>query len=282
MKCPNCGAEVSGGFCSFCGSQLSEETTQKVKCANCGSTNIAFKRENQGEIRGKKAKQIVHRTVGYCKDCGNTWYIAENSPKRRKTWLWVLGWIFIFPLPLTIILLRKKEMKPVIKYAIIAVAWVIYLIIALASKSNNEEKTVETLPPQTPAAVEQQANTIVVELSVSPNVNSDNGKVLFNVATNLPEDTKLMLTLTNDDGFMAQETITVLRDGVGHSVEFSNKGEGLKGKYHLVVSMSLPTLQAKAVQEIIGTHGENISGQYVVKAIDDETNLVRGEFDFEF
>ena len=31
------------------------------------------KRENQGEIRGKDVKSIVHTTVGLCKDCGYTW-----------------------------------------------------------------------------------------------------------------------------------------------------------------------------------------------------------------
>ncbi len=160
MKCPNCGAEVSGSICSFCGSQLSAETTQKAQCSNCGSTNIAFKRENQGEIRGKNAKRIVHRTVGYCKDCGNTWYISEDAPKPRKTWLWVLGWIFIFPLPLTILLLRKKEMQPFIKYPIIAIAWIIYLIIGVANKPSNIEEGIDTASPiQTSTKTETSEQT---------------------------------------------------------------------------------------------------------------------------
>ena len=152
MKCPNCGAEVSGSVCNFCGSLLSAETTQKARCSNCGSTNITFKRENQGEIRGKNAKRIVHRTVGYCKDCGNTWYISEEAPKPRKTWLWVLGWIFIFPLPLTILLLRKKEMKPFIKYTIIAIAWIIYIIIAIAYKPSNKEESKDSASPTSASA----------------------------------------------------------------------------------------------------------------------------------
>ena len=170
MKCPNCGAEVSGGFCSFCGSQISAETTQKASCGKCGSTNITFKRENQGEIRGKKAKRIVHRTVGYCKDCGNTWYTSEDTPKRRKTWLWVLGWIFIFPLPLTILLLRKKDMKPAVKYPIIAVAWIIYLIIVFAYSSSNKESGDETAsatpaPTQiaTPSQTEEPLSFVLMD-----------------------------------------------------------------------------------------------------------------------
>ncbi len=57
--------------------------------------------------------------------------------KKRKTWLWVMGWILIFPLPLTILLLRKKEMKSPIKYGIIAVAWIIYLVIVFAAGGSN-------------------------------------------------------------------------------------------------------------------------------------------------
>ncbi len=151
MKCPSCGAEVgTSKFCEFCGTQISSEMRREQEqlnmkgCPECGSTNIQFRRENQGEIRGKQSKQVIHRTVGFCKDCGATWYpnsAANAVPKKRKTWLWVLGWLFIFPVPLTILMLRKKEMKPVLKYGIIAVAWIIYLIIGIGGNSNKEETT---------------------------------------------------------------------------------------------------------------------------------------------
>ena len=154
MKCKNCGAEIDSNSrtCKFCGSQITmdmlkeQETLNKQGCPKCGSTNITFRRENQGEVRGKNYKQVVHRTVGYCKDCGETWYPSSESemPNKRKTWLWVLGWIFIFPVPLTILMLRKKDMKPAVKYGIIAVAWIIYLIIGFSGNSsdtnNNKNK----------------------------------------------------------------------------------------------------------------------------------------------
>lgn len=106
-----------------------------------------FQKRESRRNQGKKAKRIVHRTVGYCKDCGNTWYVSENAPKPRKTWLWVLGWVFIFPLPLTILLLRKKEMKPFVKYPIIAIAWIIYLIIGITYKPSNKEESTGTASP---------------------------------------------------------------------------------------------------------------------------------------
>jgi hypothetical protein len=156
MKCPNCGAEIeSGKFCEFCGAQLStemlkeQEQLNKQGCPKCGSTNVSFRRENQGELQGKNKKVVVHQTVGLCKDCGYTWTTTE-APKKRKTWLWVLGWIFIFPLPLTLILLKKKEMKPALKYGIIAAAWVLYLIFAFAGRSSDKPAAEQ---PDVPAAV---------------------------------------------------------------------------------------------------------------------------------
>lgn len=57
---------------------------------------------------------------------------AAQPTKKRKTWLWVLGWFFIFPVPLTILMVRNQKLNKLVKIGIIAVAWVLYLIIALA------------------------------------------------------------------------------------------------------------------------------------------------------
>lgn len=149
MKCPNCGAEVAGNFCEYCGSQLQG---QRPKCSKCGSTNITFKRENQGEIRGKSSKQVIHRTVGLCKDCGNTWYVSETAPSitphKRKTWLWVLGWLFIFPLPLTVLIMRKRDMNAILKIFAIAASWIIYFSIGMArEKQDNQILNASDLSP---------------------------------------------------------------------------------------------------------------------------------------
>ncbi|MBR0434883.1 MAG: zinc ribbon domain-containing protein [Lachnospiraceae bacterium] len=157
MKCPNCGAEIEANSrkCSYCDTVISaemqreNELLQKKGCPKCNSTNVTFTRENQGELRGKNAKRIVHKTVGLCKDCGYTWYSDVDDAgngKRRKTWLWVLGWIFIFPVPLTILLLRKKEMNPVLKYGIIGLAFALYLLwVIVGANSSGDKKQVEPI-----------------------------------------------------------------------------------------------------------------------------------------
>ena len=150
MRCPNCGAEIgTSDKCEYCGSTITsdmkkeQEILNKKGCPKCGSTNIKFTRENHGEVNGKKSKKIVHKTVGVCSDCGYTWYLDVAEPKKRKTWLWVLGWIFIFPVPLTILMLRRKDMKPAIKYGIIAAAWIIYLIIGFGRNSSNNKPSTD-------------------------------------------------------------------------------------------------------------------------------------------
>ena len=61
-----------------------------------------------------------------------------KKKKNGKIWLWVLGWICIFPIPLTILMLRKNGMKPGAKYGVIAVAWLVYLIIGFSPKTGND------------------------------------------------------------------------------------------------------------------------------------------------
>lgn len=170
MKCPNCGAEAIGKFCEFCGSEMPQEkatvnitnnyygdTTMHEhtennnvgKCPKCGNSKISFKRERIGTTtqshsrknyigtakQGQTVSQSEYRTVGVCQNCGYTWNpntaSTTNTGSKKKTWLWVLGWIFMFPIPLTILLLKQKDMKPAIKYGIIAIAWILFFLIGI-------------------------------------------------------------------------------------------------------------------------------------------------------
>lgn len=193
MKCQNCGAEAQGKFCEYCGSEMPQEkstvnitnnyyngsvpqehaeTDNNIgKCPKCGNSKISFKRERvatttQSRSRknfidsgrqGKSVSQSAYRTVGVCQNCGYTWNPnANNNESNKKTWLWVIGWICIFPLPLTILLLRKKDMKPAVKYGIIAIAWVMFFAIGMFG--NSETDTRQTDVPDTTIQTEQSTN----------------------------------------------------------------------------------------------------------------------------
>lgn len=139
-----------------------------MSCPACGSNQTSFRREKQGEIRGKRGSVNAYATVGVCKSCGYTWMTDEPTiPKKRKTWLWVLGWICIFPVPLTILLVRNKRMNNIVKYVLIGLAWLIYLAIGLGSKS--PETSIETETPiitETPT-IEAINQALVFELDSS-------------------------------------------------------------------------------------------------------------------
>lgn len=107
-----------------------------TKKANGGSkttlsvpgTGISYVKES----RGKRKAANTSEGGGTGGSMGNT-----GGPKKRNTLLWVLGWLCIFPLPLTILLLRKKEMTPGKKYGFIVAVWSVYLIMAaVASKKD--------------------------------------------------------------------------------------------------------------------------------------------------
>jgi len=170
MVCPYCNAEIKNGdTCEYCGRKISydmkreQEFLNKSGCPKCGSSNIVFSREKQGEIKGKNGTNIVRNTVGMCKDCGHTWITdkVDNSiPKKRKTWLWVLGWIFFFPIPLTILVVKNTKLKPLAKGIIIAIMWA--LIIIIGNSDNNSDNETSDVTAET-------VTEMSAEMSTTPN-----------------------------------------------------------------------------------------------------------------
>ena len=78
---------------------------------------------------------------------------ADVTPQyrgRRHTLLWILGWIFIFPIPLTILMLRRQRLPTGLRYGIIAAGWIVYLLLGWARTHPAETQTQE---PDTRAVV---------------------------------------------------------------------------------------------------------------------------------
>lgn len=220
MKCPSCGAETKEKICEYCGSEMPQdknnvniinnyygdhqennEVDNNVGiCPKCGSSKITFKRERIGTVtksnsrknylgtgrNGHSVSQSKYVTVGVCQNCGYTWNPNESESNKKtgkKTWLWVLGWICIFPLPLTILLLRKKDMKPALKYGIIAVAWVLFLLIGILGNNKADTTNAEV---SSHSVSSQESNPI----DISSNVVSEN-------TVNYNESEELVSVLNN-------------------------------------------------------------------------------------
>ena len=117
MKCPNCGAEVTGNFCEYCGSEMVKEPTVINITNNYYSDNQT---QNQGQTQQQPQVVYVERTI-------------EEQPKKKGNLVWwILGWLCIFPIPATILLYRKK-MNNTAKWIIIACIWLFYILLGVSS-----------------------------------------------------------------------------------------------------------------------------------------------------
>lgn len=120
--CPHCGAtlkvDMERGycFCEYCGAKLLiDDEAEHIYLDNAEQAGYEFERGRQ------RAQQEYTARM--------TPYSEQVQPKRRKTFLWVLGWIFIFPLPLMLIVIKSKELPVWVKVLIIVAAWIVYIFL---------------------------------------------------------------------------------------------------------------------------------------------------------
>ncbi len=234
MKCPNCGAEMEyGRVCEYCGAHITsemlheQELLNKTGCPKCGSTNISFNREKHGEVKGKKSTVVVRHTVGLCKDCGYTWRVNDGAPENKKSpiWLWVIGWILIFPLPLTILLLKKKDFKPVFKWLIIILAWIVYIGIGIGSTTASMNKK-----QKTESSTKAVSNSTVAEKTsqATSEVNLDDAVETFVNGFNSTSETKLIFkeSFTPSDKssahYRTEFRLGAYKDAIGKSYSFGD------------------------------------------------------------
>jgi Zn-finger nucleic acid-binding protein len=139
-KCPHCGAslnvdvEKKQAICEFCRSSfIIDDEVQHVQYDNAEDAGYKFEK---GRQRAQAEAQNYNNTYNQ--------HSSKQFKKKRRTWLWVLGWIFIFPLPLTILMIRNKKLSKWLRIGIIAVAWIVYFLIAFSGNNTDNKKTGQT------------------------------------------------------------------------------------------------------------------------------------------
>ena len=135
------------------------------------------------------------------------------------------------------------------------------------STENKESETTAETEEAVESTVAETEAISEFEVTVNAVGHKEGNGIVFDIDTNLPDETVLMLTLSKgdyntDDYFTAQTKVTI-EGGKATSDPFSNKGEALTGEYDRSVSMSLPSLQTDAVRAVIGEKGENMTGPLV-------------------
>lgn len=121
-----------------------------------------------------------------------------------------------------------------------------------------------------------------LEVSIGVTGKYDKDAVVFEIETNLPDETELILTLSSGDYNKASkytgQTKVAINNGKATTDGFSNKGEKLTGDFDLSVSMSIPKLQSEAVQKVIGKNGENMTGNAVTNSSVGSSKVVKALF----
>ena len=132
---------------------------------------------------------------------------------KSKTVLWVLGWIIIFPLPLMILLNRRNDLNPTLKYGVIGGAWAVYLAIGIVGMMNRDpsklsdkaavqSKVVEEKPDATTAYVPEN----ITEKEIITEVPKDTEKVTEKITEKLTE--KITEEVTEKQSENATEAVT--------------------------------------------------------------------------
>lgn len=137
LSCPNCGSQLSvdsetkQAKCEACGNiMLIDDSVQHVQYDNAEMAGYEFEKGRQRA----QAERFMQSAQPQQKSNVKYWQNTEvNKNNKSNIWLWVLGWLFFFPLPLTLLLVRNKNLNPVIKYSIIGVMWTIIGIFSIAS-----------------------------------------------------------------------------------------------------------------------------------------------------
>ena len=155
MACPHCGAALQLDAdqknlkCEYCGNSVFvDDEIKHIQIDNAEESGYLFEKGRQ-RAKAESAREYQHTIPTY----------TYEKPKKRRTWLWILGWLFIFPVPLTILMVRNQKINKKVKIAIIVIAWLVYLVMARSGKSGSSNRTKDTNESTRSSNVEASVET---------------------------------------------------------------------------------------------------------------------------
>jgi hypothetical protein len=131
--CPHCGAPLQvdpnaqKAICEYCGmTTLIENNKMPTMTIDSEQEGYLFEK---GRLRAQseQAQMPTVRQIQY--------EVVPVQRKKRHTFWWAMGWIFIFPIPATILIVRSK-LHWVWKTLLTLSVWVMYFIIATSGSAS--------------------------------------------------------------------------------------------------------------------------------------------------
>lgn len=156
-KCTNCGGELTVdtaqecAVCKFCGTPfIVSKAVQNYNVTHNNYTTNVVNDQRKGAVESLLDYKSRQEDKKYQRAEEKRLCSESKKKSRNRLILWILGWLFIFPVPLTILMLRNKTLRGKAKAGIIAGGWVLYLILmAVYGNSGDSGAKRETLPTDT-------------------------------------------------------------------------------------------------------------------------------------
>ena len=138
LKCKNCGSKLKVAedstdiICQFCGANFKiDDEVVHHKIDDAEKTGYEMEK---GRIRAQKEAKEEKEAEEYARKMA----IYREEQKRKNLKWWIIGWIFCFPIPLTILIWRSKWDKKK-KIIVTAILWIFILIIGLTNDSPSND-----------------------------------------------------------------------------------------------------------------------------------------------
>ena len=142
--------------CPYCGAQQEIDPAQDIAyCRYCGKPSPVSKTIGGIQERRQTLPRLDGESIPVFPRESDSYYTEPQKTKKRHIFWWIVGWIFCFPIPLTILMLRNRKFPTAARIAIIVLGWIVYLALGLRGRANQTTRTPSV--PSIPAVVETTA-----------------------------------------------------------------------------------------------------------------------------
>ena len=156
------------------------------------------------------------------------------------------------------------------------------LVLTLFLVSCSEESTAPTQKPSKvenePIVTQHMAEAVTIEAQA---VSTPDGRVSVYGNSNLPDGTKLLVTLSNEKMRFSAQDKTSISNGQFSFVPLGSKTGLRPGSYVVEIIMPIPSVHPEHVKKIIGDKGQYLSGPLVSKSDLFDSKNVELSFSFD-